>query len=87
MQLTENAVMALTAGAMCMNRDITAIDANGKEFYAPQICCEDDRRIRRLMQLEECNPVLEVVSAVWHGFSVPSRMRVAGVGHVIRPHL
>ena len=69
MILTEGAVNALTAGALTNNFDINAIDKDGKEYYAPQVCCEDDNLVREAMQLEEFNPVLEVVRTEWHGFS------------------
>jgi len=68
MILTNGAVAALTAGAMSMDLDINAIDADGKEFFAPQVCCEDDKQVRAAIAMEEYNPVLEVVRTEWVGF-------------------
>ena len=68
MQLTPGAIKALVAGAKASDPDINAIDASGKEFFAPQVCCEDDKQMRALMDIEEFNPVLQVVRTEWHGF-------------------
>lgn len=67
MQLTKGAISALLAGALTENLDVNAVDADGKEYHAPQICCEDDKQIRAAIELEEYNPVLEVVSTTWYG--------------------
>ena len=67
MQLTEGAVMALTAGAMCDNLDVNAVDADGKEYLAAQVCCEDDKQLRAEVNYLEYNPVLELLGTEWCG--------------------
>jgi len=68
MQLTSGAVPCLRRGAHVGSEDINAVDeVLGIEYSAAQVQCEDDKKIRKLLQLVEFQPVLQVHSATWLG--------------------
>jgi hypothetical protein len=57
----------LINGAESYNNDINAIDKEGVQFDAGQICTKDDQVMRALLALNEYNPVLEISQLTWHG--------------------
>jgi len=68
MQLTAGAVPCLRRGAHIGSADINAVDdISGIEYSAAQVQCEDDKKMRKLLQLIEFQPVLLVHSATWLG--------------------
>ena len=68
MQLTPAAASFLRGRSLCGSDDINAVDNSlGIEFSAAQVQCKDDKRMRRLLQLYEFQPVLQVHSATWLG--------------------
>lgn len=67
MIVTPHAVKYLIGGAEAYNNDINAIDGEGVQFYAGQICTEDDQAMRTLLVLNEYKPVLEICELTWHG--------------------
>jgi hypothetical protein len=46
---------------------LNAIDGDGVQFNAGQICTEDDQAMRELLVLNEYKPVLETCELTWHG--------------------
>ena len=67
MKLTKGAIKALARGAEKGDGDINAIAEDGKELMAGQVCCEDDRQLREIMDLDEYQPVLRVTKMDWLG--------------------
>jgi hypothetical protein len=68
MQPTPAAVSFLRCGAQSGSEDINAVDGSiGIEYSAAQVQCEDDKQMRKLLKLNEFQPVLQVHSATWLG--------------------
>ena len=67
MKLTTGAIRALAKGAKMGNEDINAVDNDGTELMAGQVQCEDDKFMRKLMDLDEFQPVLRVTKMDWLG--------------------
>lgn len=67
MKLTKGAIKALELGAKKGDEDINAVAEDGKELMAGQVCCEDDRQLREIMDLDEFQPVLRVTRMEWLG--------------------
>lgn len=68
MLLTHAAISFLRGGAHSGSEDINAVDdTQGIEYSAAQVQCEDDKKMRKLLQLNEFQPVLQVHSATWLG--------------------
>ena len=57
----------LICGAEAYNNDINAIDNEGVQFDAGQICTKNDQEVRAVLALNEYNPVLEMSKLRWHG--------------------
>ena len=68
MKLTKGAIAALKLGAAKGDGDINAVLADGKELMAGQVCCEDDKEMREMMDLDEYQPWLRVTRMEWLGF-------------------
>jgi hypothetical protein len=60
MQLTAGAVSMLVNGAHSDSQDINALSPSGKQFYSGLVQCEDDKDLRKCMDLEEFSPILQV---------------------------
>ena len=67
MLVTTHAVEYLTGGSRVANQDINAVSADGVEFDAGQICTEDNDDMRKLLQLNEYQPILEISELTWNG--------------------
>ena len=67
MIVTPGCVAMLTAGAKVADLDVTAVREDGKRYFAALLQCEDDVNLRKRMEIEEYQPIVEVVSRTWHG--------------------
>jgi hypothetical protein len=68
MKLTGSAIAFMKEGARSGLLDTNAICYDGKVFYAGQIKCADNQELRkRLVLLDEYQPVLEVRELIWLG--------------------
>jgi hypothetical protein len=72
MIVTPHAVKYLISGTKAYNNDINAIDKDGVQYGAGQICTEDDQAMRELLVLNECKPVFEICELTWHCTYTPS---------------
>jgi hypothetical protein len=66
MIVTPHVVKYLISRAKAYNNDINAIDQDGVQYDAGQICTEDDQAMRELLVLNEYKPVLEIYELRWH---------------------
>jgi hypothetical protein len=57
----------LVAGAKIASHDVTAVQEDGKQFFAGLVQCEDDTKLRKSLVLDEFQPIVQVVSRTWHG--------------------
>jgi hypothetical protein len=67
MNISLGVVAKLIAGAHVADLDVTSIDQDGKQYYAAMRQCEDDPHLRKTLDIDEFQPVVEIVSRTWHG--------------------
>jgi hypothetical protein len=67
MQLTEGAVSMLVDGAYSESQDLDTLSPSSKEFYSGLVQCEDDKDLRKFMDLDEFSPILQVQEITWLG--------------------
>jgi hypothetical protein len=64
---TPGAISMLIAGAHVADMDVTSVDLDGKQYFAALRQCEDDSQLRKCLDIDEFQPVVEIVSRTWHG--------------------
>jgi hypothetical protein len=67
MIITPGSVSMLTAGAQCGSLDVNAVREDGKQFFSGLLQCEDDANLRKRLDIDEYQPVVQIFSRTWHG--------------------